>query len=306
MNNREGLNKLKELSEQLEKVDYSDIIEILKTSIRKIPVPIAKLWANTPIDRVRKNIGDDLFQNVDQLSYIKDKGVIDKYLTEFGRANKPHQPMFYGAVESTLIGHQRITALAETSELFQNPNAVNFDGELYTVSRWRNSEELFLAEIVFSHDAINTNPDIKKAFEKQTEFAKAAGADDIDFYLDFLVFMSDQFARPKQTHHDYKISTAYTELILTNPKIHGVAFPSVQTKYHGQNIVLPPDVVDKYLSIDVLATQRLHKNRMRTYIANHKNCLNPKECYGNIQWVDLEAQYLTPMDYITNYLNSNE
>lgn len=74
--------------------------------------------------------------------------------------------MFYGAIESSLIGHQRITALAETSELFQNPDAINFDGELYTVSRWSNAQELFLAEIVFSKEAIDTNPDIKKAFEK--------------------------------------------------------------------------------------------------------------------------------------------
>src|SRR5687768_11758422 len=127
--NREGLIKLKELSGQLEEVDYMEIVQILKEAIRRIPVPITRMPPSTPIDRVRKNIGEDPFTDVhNQLSYIKDQNVIDKYLTEFGRANEPHQPMFYGAIESSLIGHQRITALAETSELLQNPTAINFDG----------------------------------------------------------------------------------------------------------------------------------------------------------------------------------
>ena len=302
MTNKEALNLLKDLSNKLHTVDYADILDLLKNSIKKIPIPIAKLQANSSIDRARKNDAEILYKNVDQLSYIKDKNVIDNILVEFGRANKPHEALFYAALESSLIGHQRITAIAETSKLFQDPNGVNLDGELYTVSRWINSDELFLAEIVFSQDAISTNPDIKKAFEKQREFAQLEGAEDIDFYSDFLVFISDQFARPATTHHDYKISTAYTELVLSNPNIHGIAFPSVQTKYFGQNIVLTPWVVDKYLSVKVLATQRLYKNKLKTYLANHKNCLNPKDCYDDIQWTDLEAKYLTPPDYIQNYL----
>lgn len=307
MTNREALIKLKELSSQLDKVDYADIVRILKESIRKIPVPIARMPPNTPIDRVRKNIGDNPFTDVhNQLSYIKDKNVIDNYLTEFGRANEPHQPMFYGAIESSLIGHQRITALAETSELFQNPDAVNFDGELYTVSRWRNSDELFLAEIVFSQDAINTNPDIKNAFSKQTDFAKQVGADDVDFYLDFLVFISEEFARPKTSHNDYKISTAYTNLVLTNPKIHGIAYPSVQTKYQGQNVVFPPDVVDQFLSVDILAMQRLYKNKMRSHLNNVKNCLTPNDCLTHIAWSDLDPQHIAPIDKIHKYLNGED
>jgi hypothetical protein len=307
MTNREALEELKRLSLQLDKVEYSDIVQILKQSVRKIPVPIAKLPANVPIDRVRKNIGENYFNNVhEQLSYIKDQHVIDNYLTEFGRANEPHQPMFYGAIESTLIGHQRITALAETSELLQNTEAVNFKGELYTVSRWRNTSELFLAEIVFAQEAIDINPDIKKAFEKQSDFAKQHGTDDVDFYLDFLVFISNEFARPKTSHHDYKISTAYTNLVLTNPQIHGIAYPSVQTKYYGQNIVLPPWVVDKYLTVDVLTIQRVHKNRMRTYINNVKNCQNPNDCLTDLKWVDLDAKFVAPSDKIEQYLNGSD
>lgn len=304
MTNREALDLLKQLSTQLDKVDYTEIVHVLKNSIKRIPVPIARIPPNTAIDRVRNNIGEDYFTDVhNQLSYIKDQKIIDNYLIEFGRANEPHQPMFYGAVESTLIGHQRITALAETTELFQNPNGVNWNGELYTVSRWRNNEEVFLAEVVFSQDAIDTNPDTKRAFEKQTGFARAEGVD-ADFYLEFLVFISDQFARQKTTHDDYKISTAYTNLVLSNPNIHGVAYPSVQTHYQGQNIVLLPVVVDKYLTVEVLSVQRLYKNKMRSYLNNVKNCLNPNECSNNIVWVELDPAHIASHDEINQSLNS--
>lgn len=303
MTNKEALVKLKELSNQLDIVDYADIIYLLKESIRKIPIPVAKMPPKTSIDRIRKNINDAPFTDVyNQLSYIKDQYVIDKYLTEFGRANEPHQAMFYGAIESSLIGHQRITALAETSEVFQNPSAVDFVGELYTISRWINANELYLAEMVFSQDAINTNPDTKKAFKKQAEFAIQVGSDDVAFYLDFLIFISEQFARPKETHNDYKISTAYTNLVLKHHNIHGIAYPSVQTKYEGQNVVFPPAIVDAYLIVDVLAMQRLYKNKKRSFLNNVKNCLTPNNSLTNIIWVDLDQHYIATTDQIHKYL----
>ena len=304
MTNREGLNKLIELSTQLEKVDYNYIVEILKNHIRKLPVPLGKLSANSEIDRVRKNSGDNLFKSIDELSYIKDQKIIDNYLTEFGRANMPHQPMFYGAIETTKLQHQRITAISETSELFQNVNGVNLRGELYTISRWTNKEELILVEVVFSSKAIQINPDIKKSFELQSEFAKQNGQVDIQFYMDFLVFISDQFARPKTTHNDYKISTAYTNLVMTDPIVQGIAFPSVQTEYVGVNVVFEPKIVDKYLEVRVLSTEKLYKNKTKMFISNFKNCLKPKECYHNLLWEDLDSQYLISNEEIQHYLTS--
>lgn len=302
MTNREGLNKLIELSTQLDKVEYNFIVDILQNHIKKIPLPIAKLKAGTNVDRVRKNIGDSLFTSVDELSYIKDKEVIEKYLTAFGRVNMPHQPIFYGAIETSNIKQQRITAIAETSELFQNINGVNLEGELYTVSRWSNKEELNLVEVVFSSEAIKKNPDIKRAFEKQTEFIKQTGQDDLQFYIDFLIFISNQFARPKVTHHDYKISTAYANLAFRHQSVHGIAFPSVQTNYIGVNVAFEPQIIDEYFDIEVLSTQRLYKNKMKRVIANHKNCLNPKETYSNLNWTDLEPKYLRSKEDIENSL----
>jgi hypothetical protein len=179
------------------------------------------------------------------------------------------------------------------------------EGEQYTVSRWRNKRELFLAEMVFSKEAIKANPVTSKAFEKQLGFARQKGLSDEYFYIDFLYFISEQFARLKTSHHDYKISAAYTNLVLASPGIDGIAYPSVQTKYQGQNIVLPPNVVDDKLMVEALTVQRVHKKAGRVYINNVKNCENPNECLTNIAWIDLNAEHVETFDKIRSYLDSN-
>jgi len=156
--------------------------------------------------------------------------------------------------------------------------------------------------MVFAQKAIETNPDTKKAFDKQVEFAAALNEDDIAFFQEFLVFISEEFAREKTTHNDYKISTAYTELVLSDPAIHGITFPSVQTGYWGQNVVFPPAIVDQYLEVEVLSTQRLYKNKLNTICTNHKNCLNAAACHDAIVWSDLDEQYMSSRNEILETL----
>jgi hypothetical protein len=302
MTNREGLNKLKELSNQLDKVEYDIIVDILKNHIKRIPVPLAKLRVNSKVDRARKNIGDDLFNSVDELSYIKRQEDIDNHLKEFGRVNMPYQSIFYGAIESTIIKHQRITAIAETSKLFQDINGVNMHGELYTISRWANKVELNIVEVVFSRDAIKINPDIKKAFQMQMEFVKKVGQDDLEFYEDFLIFISEEFARPIISHHDYKISTAYANLVFKHKLVQGISFPSVQTKYVGENIAFEPHIIDEFFEIEALVTQKLYKNKMKIFLGNHQNCSNPKETYHELKWTNTDSKNLQPKEFIQNML----
>lgn len=132
---------------------------------------------------------------------------------------------------------------------------------------------------------------------------KQASPDEVDFYTEFVVFISDQFARPKRTHHDYMISTAYAEYAMNKAGLDGVAFPSVQTRYYGQNVVLKPTVVDKFLTIEVLSTQRVYKNRMNNFVANHKNCANPGDCADNIVWTDLDPQFMSTKEDIEKALH---
>ena len=115
MTAQEALRELEECSMRLAEVRYEEIMYLLKQVIQRIPIPVAKLRLGTLIDRVRPNDGEVLFDRLEQLNYITDERVIRELLTEYGRGNCPHQPMFYGAVVSTLVRQQRLTALAETS-----------------------------------------------------------------------------------------------------------------------------------------------------------------------------------------------
>jgi hypothetical protein len=223
-------------------------------------------------------------------------------LTEFGRANRPHQALFYGAIPSTKVETQRITAIAETSALFQDKEGVNLKGEFYTVSRRRNTHKLSLAEVVFARSAIEANPDIKRSFDAQRRLAAEAGFPDMDFFTDLLIFLSDQFARPKTSHDDYKISTAYADLALRHPNVQGIAFPSVQTDYWGQNLVFPPETVDNHLQVTTLAVQRFYKNKDLNYLNNHKNCENPQDCLTNMAWTDLAPENIASDHYIEDFL----
>ncbi|MFD2872007.1 hypothetical protein ACFS5N_05975 [Mucilaginibacter ximonensis] len=292
MTPQEALQTLEERATHLETVAYDEIMYLLQHGIRRIPIPVARLFRGALIDRVRPNIGENLFTSVDELTYIKNEQVIRERLTEFGRGNCPHQPMFYGAIETTEIPEQRITALAETSTLYQDPAGINLEGELYTVSRWRTTQELQVVEMVFSPGAIAASPDTERAFHNQVALLAAHGLGDEAFLRKFLVFISGQFARPKRTHHDYKISAAYTNAVLRHPDINGVSYPSVQTEYKGWNLVLPPSTVEQHLTLESTITQRLHKNAPHMYINNHMECIDPLRDPHQLNWLPTDPIHI--------------
>lgn len=300
MNKFEAFEKLKEYSKDLSSVDYDEIYDLLKNGIQKIPLSLAKVKANINIDRVRKNKNSELFTNISELSYIKDKYVIDKFLTTFGRANLPHQVMFYGALQTSHIAQQRLTAIAETSSLFRVPNQNCIEGEVYTVSRWEVQNEFLVVEVVFSEYALANNSDIRKAFENQKKFLEAHNLpkEDLEFHLEFLKFISEQFSKKVNNPDDYKISAAYTNLVLLHPDVNGVAYPSVQTDYFGVNIVLPPEIVDRILKPTVCSTQIVYKNGLHTFIANGENFCDEIDQAKDLIWKKTDKKDLSNYDEV--------
>ncbi|SEM64991.1 hypothetical protein SAMN05421856_10570 [Chryseobacterium taichungense] len=302
MTKEEAFEKLKEFSKKLDTISYDEIYTLLRESVRRIPIPLARFHKDRELDRARLNKGDTLYNSIDDLGYIKDRNVIDNFLTEFGRANKPHQVMFYGAIRTSPIDKPRVTAIAETSKLFQDKNGYNLDGEKYTISRWISNEEFFVAEMVFAEEAIKNNPDIKRSFEKQIGFADELDEDDIEFYKEFLIFISEEFARKIEKNDDYKISVAYTNLILEHPQVEGVMFPSVQTNYFGANLVIPVETVEKYFTPQVCSTHILYKTPEKTLIANGEHYCD--EITGQeINWKLTDEQYLSSKEEIKRHFN---
>lgn len=279
-----ALNDLKKLSNNLETVDYSHIIDLIANSIRFVPITLAKLHKGTFIDRVRMNKSDALFTKEADISYIKNKNVIDNCLTEFGRANKPHEVMFYGAIESTQIDNQGVTALVETCDFIKDINSVCIKGQLFTISRWEVLEELTIAEMVFSDNALSVNPDTQKAFSFHNEKFKEHPMRELALLQ--LQFFCNQYARQIGTHEDYKISVAYTQLQLSKLDLAGITYPSVAAEYKGQNIVLKPKIVDEFLKLKGVCTKILYKNGSKSFAANHKCVSNIDADTSSFTWVD--------------------
>ena len=295
-----ALNELINIANKLGSVDYSYIVELISNSIRFVPITLAKLHKGAMIDRVRMNKGETLFTSESEISYIKDRNVIDNYLTEFGRANKPHESLFYGAIESTQIDMQRATALFESCSLFKDINSVCIEGQLCTVSRWEVLEELIVAEMVFSDEALATNPDIQKSFAFHFDQVKEHPAREIA--LRQLQFFSNQYARKINTHEDYKISVAFSELLLSKIDVAGIAYPSVASELKGQNIVLKPEIVDKFLKLKVVSTMRVHKNGLKSFVTNHKYVNNINDNNSNFNWIDTDSKDLSNEEEIKHYL----
>ncbi|WP_028892915.1 hypothetical protein [Tenacibaculum sp. 47A_GOM-205m] len=289
MNYIEAFKKLQEYSKNLESVEYEKLIEILKNSISKIPIPLAKLQQESSIERARANNGTPLFKSIEDLGYIKNPDVIKK-LSKFGRANKPHEVLFYSAIQTSKLDQARVTAIAETSRLFLDTNSVQMDGELFTISRWRNKEELIIAEVVYAEEAIKNNEDIKASYEKQKQFAKELKGVDSEFFEDFLIFISNEYARIAVSHNDYKISTAYTELVLTHNDVQGITYPSVQTGYVGANLVLPTNIVDEFLYPEAATTSMLYKNKMKMTLGNGGHF--SKKLGNEIVWEELKESVI--------------
>lgn len=307
-----AFNKLIEFSKDLESIDYAEIKTVISKSIKQVPIATAFIRKGQYIDRVRVNKDNKLFTKEDCISYIKDQYVIDNCLTEFGRANRPNQVMFYGALESSEIQQPRVTAIFETSQLLKDRESINIEGELLTVSRWKVLEDILLIEIVFDEDAIRKNPDIRQSFNHHIEEISYHPLRELG--LRQIKFFSNEFAKTADSHWDYKISVAYTDLILHDKRpsingfpIEGIAYPSVPSDHKGQNVVLRQDVVDRKLELEAVATQVIHKNKLKHFVNNHKYVSDFGKNNSNFTWSDIAPEYVVSLEDVKkNNLGINE
>lgn len=281
----EAFSLLKKYADGLTEVTYDEIVDLLRNGIKEIPFPITKLHKEHFIDRARKNENNKLYKHIDELSYIKDDYIIQNKLTKYGRVNLPHQVMFYGALKTPDIDRPRATAIAETSDLFRNIQQNQFGEEYYTVSRWRIKEELEGVEIVFSDDALKNSEYIKKSYENQKQYLEGQKLtkQEKDFYLEFLRFISNQFSKRVNNYEEYKISVAYANIVLSKPYINFIVYPSVQTEYLGENIVLKPEIVDKYLEPVICSTHILYKDTR--LIDNDKYIAKNIDFSKDLEWI---------------------
>ncbi|WP_304066833.1 RES domain-containing protein [Pedobacter glucosidilyticus] len=248
-----NLNNLKKCLDRLRKLDlsiisYPEIIDIMNKEI-VLPILVTEVRAGNYIERIRINKEDEIFTSKQELSYRTDF----ENIKTFGRANSPGFSIFYGTVISSPIQLSRIVALAETDELLRSQEKGKVDKDIFTtVSKWKITKNMRLAEMVFKKDRIVTTPEIEKAYQFHLKvFRENMQEEEVQMLISILEFYSEEFAKADiVTDSDYKISAAYAESAFKTGSIQGIIYPSVKTDYEGSNVALLPKTVDEHLQFE--------------------------------------------------------
>lgn len=274
------LTELNELN--LQDVSYDYIFQKLATELKFIPFVTAILKKGHYIERGRINGQEQVFNSEYELSYRKD----NENITKFGRANRPNQSMFYGAIKSEFIEYPRIVNLFEISGLFRDGDLTS-DGEfILTVGKWKIKEDFEVVEIVFDKKTMERIPEIKKAFEYHLANLKKDFPDKIEEFSAVLEFFSNEFAKKGITSdNDYKISAVYTNMAIENRGHNGVIYPSVRTEGQGRNVVLSIEAVDKYLELKKVAMFKIIKKGDSVKISNIAIALELGENNAEFNWI---------------------
>jgi len=231
----------------IEKVSFKKLIHIILQNNIHIPYTTIMLKKGAPIERGRINENNRLFKSEFEISYRTDLGNI----SEFGRANKPFQSMFYGSLPSEDIKSLAIVLFAELVEQFRNVPETDFETNM-TIGRWFVKEDFEVADVCFSEDYF-TIEEIKTRYDFWITKTKNDLLGQKE-YQDLLQFFSKEFSKTQiNTHFDYKLSSFYTEIAINANKLNGISYPSVKTDYSGRNIALTPDAVEKYLELKEVA-----------------------------------------------------
>ena len=274
------LTELNEIS--LQEISYDAVFEKLATELKVIPFVTAKLKKGHYIERGRINGKEQIFSSESDITYRTD----NENIKTFGRANCPNQSMFYGAIKSEFIEYPRIVNLFEISGLFRDGDLIS-DGEfIFTVGKWKIKEDFEVVEIVFDKRTIERIPEVRKAYEYHLDNLKKDFPDKIEELSTILEFFSNEFAKTNiSSDNDYKISAVYTNMAINNRGHNGVIYPSVRTEGQGRNVVLPIEVVNKYLELEKVAMFKIVKQGKHAEITNIAVALELGENNGEFNWI---------------------
>ncbi len=242
---------LQQIRDNLDFADYS----MIKISIRDLKdkaIPTAILHKGWYIDRVRINEPGQVFHSIADVNYITNPKILNTHVG-FGRANEPRQAVFYGSILSEEIQQPRAVAYFETSDLLSNLHLHSEVVEVFTLSRWRIKENIEIVEMIYSEEALKQSKYVSDSVKnQQVKYAHMPLKDHYDLQGRFF---SEEFARQdiqRGENYKYKISAAYANDLWNNTPYKGITYPSVKSLYKGQNVALLPEIVDRYLQLEVV------------------------------------------------------
>lgn len=256
---------MSEVQNYIERLNYEQVKSFCNAMLPSVPAHVVnftnekfyfkqtELGGYSGVYRAREitNPENTPHKTVPEISYIPH--TLKHKLVDFGRANKPNEPMFYGSFDYATACSEAVT---NGNEFLEKGST------MLTVGKWIFETPLTLVELPHSekvfkqfYETVNF-----KSESIQLEHIQKANLEDrknfrSDIEFDVLKFFADEFARfDNDKEHKYKLSNYYADRIFNRINgfefpfdIDGIIYPSVSLSYQHKNIVLKPEVVDKKL-----------------------------------------------------------
>lgn len=268
-----------EANQWIERVRDIDIesqnIDVLKREIDFFPKGF--MMAGIPISKgetiYRARILDEKPMHVSDLSYPPKHAI-----SEFGRANRPHNPIFYASSGGA----------AAVFEINPDP------GDRVAILKWRINEQIILSKIGYSDDVLSrlkSSRDIEDIPEGLSPESESAGNSIIRDYLARI------FTRrvPEDEKHRKKLTAAISEMYLKADEIDGILYPSVEMWGNEDNLAIKTQAVDQKLepiSAEFIEIQKRGEKGIETDTLDTSTTIEE----GEIQWNGHGHQWVLEKD----------
>jgi hypothetical protein len=247
-------------------------------TIKKLPVLLYNIPAETIIFRTRTHKTNDFFKTISDISITP-----SQYVTDFARCNRPFQSKFY-------CSENRPTSFMELVENWAETK--NFGEKVYvTIGRWLLKKPLTTI-IVTTPDKKNriSEFDIYHGSTMET-FIGNCEPEIREATTILYRYLFDKFRKPaKHDPKTYIITTAYCNLALTHSegRSKGIYYPSVPFAEQGVNFAINSD----------FAT---HDNMELTHIIRNEMSITENENKKH-SFIETAISHATKFDMINNLI----
>ncbi|MBP7103493.1 MAG: RES domain-containing protein [Bacteroidales bacterium] len=244
---KDKINELKKLD--LRAIEYSILKKRVNDCFFNIPIVPGTIIEGARLYRARTFPYNGIpYSKISEISLPPKNAV-----STFGRANKPFYPLFYCASNIEL-------ALNEVCRNANNPENT-YIVKWIVVGEWlvKKGQNLSVSNLCYNKNALDIRDDLKKSKYISQKILHNIPKENpplsdntINVTTALLEFFSDEFAKEIIiTPDDYKLSVVYTDLLfdLSRGLFDGVNYPSVASKFKGDNIVLSQKCLENKLEL---------------------------------------------------------
>lgn len=215
-------------------------IDFFPNGFRMVGIPISK---GETIYRAR--IQDNKPNEVSDLSYPPKHRV-----GEFGRANRPHNPIFYASSGGA-------AAVFE-----QNPNP----GDNVAILKWRLKEEITLSKIGYSDEVLRRLNSSRDKVDIPGGLIPDFESPGNSILREFLAKIFTRRVQEDQKHR-HKLTAAIAEMYTKSGEIDGILYPTVEMWGNQDNLAIETQVVDQVLepvSAEYIEIQKRDDKQIKT------------------------------------------